>query len=873
MECVSDGEVPPSEKRLHNICRDELPFVGRSSQIAELQRGLNQLGLGKTAIVHVKGPSGAGKSSLIEQFLDETENRESAVILGGRCYERESVPYKALDSLIESAIRHLEALPSEIVTDILPKNVDALARVFPMLKRVPAVNQLSAESSVVSDPLQVRQRAFGALREMLLNWSQRQDIVLFIDDLQWGDVDSAAILQELISPPDPPRLLVIVSYRSEQVEGNACLEALESVESDAAGGVERLEVQVGALTPQETRDLVSLLVSADQRLSEAAIHRIVEDSRGMPYFVAELVRQAKVDGDSHAPSIALDDVLWNRIQGLPAQPRRFMETLAVAGQPLSVRIVTNAANVPEFNPKHLNYLRSVQLVRTAGPNIDDQVEVFHDRIRESVAARLDRDTLVLHHGRLGETLEACPQIDPETLAIHFHAAGRAEKACHHFTLAADEATEKLAFQRAARLYRQAVELRPIQGDEKRSLYTKLGNALAYAGLGAEAADAYQTAAEEVEGLERLQLQRDAAYQYLITGHFDKGRAGFENVLKAVGMKLQRSPRQALVSLLFRRGWLRLRGLRFRERKTEGIPALHLARLDTCWSLAIGLSVIDVIRGADFQVRGLLKSFRAGDPERVARALAHEVIHNAANGTLSQRWTTELLEAAEEVSRRVDSDYCRGLLLLARGGAAYMEGRFREAAELNTAAVGLFCSRCRGVTWELDTGHTYLQWALVNLGEIKELSILCPRLIREARERGDLYAGSNVKAYCDADRTTRGRRTVAGLADGGRRPGRMVAKGVFRPVLPGIGCPHRNRIVSRARSAGLATDHRRMAGFCAFVDGPYSTCPSAASLLARPEADYWLRFKGQTPRPRLRPPSATPVVWNEKNAVGAPHWAM
>jgi len=99
-----------------------------------------------------------------------------------------------------------------------------------------------------------------------------------------------------------------------------------------------------------------------------------------------------------------------------------------------------------------------------------------------------------------------------------------------------------------------------------------------------------------------------------------------------------------------------------------------------------------------------------------------------------------------VGQRVGSDYCHGLLLLAHGGSAFMEGRFREAAELNATAVEVFQSRCRNVTWELDTAHTYLQWALLNLGEMKRLSILCPELIKEAQGRGDLYAGSNVKAY-------------------------------------------------------------------------------------------------------------------------------
>jgi serine/threonine protein kinase len=74
-------------------------FVGRHAHLTVLAEAFAAVRQGQTVAVSIHGPSGAGKSALVQHFLDGLSERDVAVVLAGRCYEQESVPYKALGSL------------------------------------------------------------------------------------------------------------------------------------------------------------------------------------------------------------------------------------------------------------------------------------------------------------------------------------------------------------------------------------------------------------------------------------------------------------------------------------------------------------------------------------------------------------------------------------------------------------------------------------------------------------------------------------------------------------------------------------------------------------------------------------------------------
>ena len=172
----------------------------------------------------------------------------------------------------------------------------------------------------------------------------------------------------------------------------------------------------------------------------------------------------------------------------------------------------------------LALLASSRLIRGTGGPGRNEIEAYHDRIRETVVARLEPEVKRDHHRRLALALEASGAADPEVLGVHFVEGGQPDRATDHFVRAADQAAEALAFDRAAGLYRRARDLQPASAPAcvLYQLNSRMGDALANAGRGGEAAAAYLAAVLDAPAADAIELQRKAAMQFLISGHIDDG---------------------------------------------------------------------------------------------------------------------------------------------------------------------------------------------------------------------------------------------------------------------------------------------------------------------------------------------------------------
>src|SRR5262245_16391601 len=199
-------------------------LIGRESQFASLADALASFRRAKAPLsLFIKGRSGEGKTSLAEHFLAPLRKDGSLVVMSGRCYDRESVPFKALDTLVDALTSHLRSLSDTEAALLLPDDIGLLAEVFPVLRRCEVVAKAPRARLDALDQQQIRQRAFAALRLLLDRIAERTPLVWFIDDLQWGDADSAAALFEVLRPPAAPPVLFLGSFRSDEADASPFL--------------------------------------------------------------------------------------------------------------------------------------------------------------------------------------------------------------------------------------------------------------------------------------------------------------------------------------------------------------------------------------------------------------------------------------------------------------------------------------------------------------------------------------------------------------------------------------------------------------------------------------------------------------------------
>lgn len=737
------GLEPPQRSR-------PLPLIGRSRHLQVLDSAFAGLARGRTQSIFVFGRTGTGKTTLIRSFLKGLTTHEEAVVLSGRCYERESVPYKALDNLFDALARYLKSLPARRIASVLPPDVGHLARVFPVLEGVPAVAAARREAPELPDPQELRIRAFAALRELFRRLAKDVPLVLAVDDLQWGDADSANLLADVLGAAQAPVLLFLGSFRTE--DADECPFLVEIRRSIAArpSPPEHRELSVEALTLSEARELTLALLGRDDPVARAQAHVVARESGGNPLFIDELVKHiqggAPIDHWEAIGKLDLDEVLWQRIGRQPEEAQRLLGTVAVSGRPISQATAFQAAELDAGARVALASLRTARLIRLIGQADHEEIEIYHDRIRETVVAHLPPDRLRWHHERLAQALAASGTVDPELLAGHYRGAGDLARAGEFYARGANQAAAALAFDHAARLYGTALSLHTGSPEAALALKRKLGDALGNAGRGSEAADVYLDAAGSAPCDETLELKRLATTQLLISGDIDRGLSLLRTLLDPLGLRMPETPARSLISLVCHRALLRARGLRFRPRDEASIPIRSRARIDLCWSAVAGLSMYNPIRGADFQARGLLLALQAGEPFRIARAIAMEAAHLSTVGPSVERRVTSLIATASALADALDSPHARGMVELVHGISSLLFGRWKAAITALDRSERQFRDHCTGVAWERDTGHNLAMWALFQTGDLPELRRRWTVLSREAQERGDRYAASSLNTF-------------------------------------------------------------------------------------------------------------------------------
>jgi eukaryotic-like serine/threonine-protein kinase len=729
------GLTSPLEVRI------QAPLVGREEDLEALRLALAGARGGHFRTLLLSGPFGVGKSALLRVFLKETSHRESrAVTLMGRCFEQETVPFKGMDGLVDALSHRLRRLPPADVEALLPRDLPLLVQLFPVLRQVPVLAAAAGEDPRVPEAPEEassrRQDAFRALRVLLARMALGRSMVLALDDFQWADADTVALLMELIRPPEAPCLLLVVSYRDEGTPLPPHLAAF--LEALREAGVPREERTLGPLEPPLAEALARSLVTAPERAQA-----IARESEGQPWLIQELAFQdGQAPGGGEART-SFRRLVSDRVQALPEPARDILHLLALAGYPLPWDLVRRTALDPTPGPDPVAILKSHHLVRISGKPAQRVLEVYHDRIRTEVLASLSKDQQREGHLRLAQALETSGRPrDSQALSIHYLAAGDPLLAAQHSAEAARQCDAALAFGRAAALYRRAIALLPAEDPRGTELRVHLATALVNAGHSWEAAEEY-LALVQARPLAARRFLRRAAEEYFRSGHVAEGFRMATAVLEDLGLRIPSSPLRALLSFLYHRFRLTLRGMAFRERPAERIPEARLERLDALWSLAMGLGPSDLVRAVDFQTRHLLEALRTGEPRRFVRALAHEAALRSTRGVAAAPSVQRILGRTLALAEQSGNPEAMGRAQLAAAIAATAQGQWRAALNWADQAETTLDRCASGVVYETRMAQCFCLRNAFLLGDLPAVRRRYAGIVQESRAQGDLLTSTNL----------------------------------------------------------------------------------------------------------------------------------
>lgn len=535
----------PSEKR-RVAGFTNLALVGREAPVAALHAAFDCAMSARSGAVLVHGRSGFGKTALVEAFLADAR----AIVLRGRCYEHESVPYKALDTLVDALAVALRGPLAGRVATCLPDDVAALGAVFPVLMRVPEIAARAAAGLASTEKL--KERAMRALARLVLRAAEAEPIVLFIDDLQWGDADSAAALVDMCGVPGA-KLLLVATCRTEQGGANGLVQRL--LEPKRAAYVTEL-----ATAPLSFDDLRSLAERILEGLpgARALADRIASEAAGSPYFAMELARHAASQGGVSAKVSSLHEVICARVATLSGDAKKLLGTIALAGAPLSSRIAANVCELDSHaQARHvLLELRRGSFVSVAGTGGTMLVDTLHASVREALTSQLTVTERQGGHLAIAIAMEKLGVGgDVHAIARHYVEAGPLAEPSKVFavcTAAAKGAAATFAFEQAyAHLARAAEIARDAGLALDRGFHDRIGVAAARSGRLDIALGHFANAlSAAVSPLERSRLRLEISRIYL--AQMDTSAAGREarQGLAELGYDGETSSVLALLRALF-----------------------------------------------------------------------------------------------------------------------------------------------------------------------------------------------------------------------------------------------------------------------------------------------------------------------------------
>jgi predicted ATPase/signal transduction histidine kinase len=414
-------------------------LYGRKHEIQRVLAAFERASTGTATLIMVSGNAGIGKSALIrEVYRPLTVQR--GYFIAGKFDQYRNSPYAALLQALRALITQILTESQERISawrtqllDALHGNVDVLVDVCPELALI-----TGPQSSVATiPPADARHRFQQAVRALLgVFASPEHPLCMFLDDLQWTDADTLALLAELMHAARTLPLLIIGAYRDNEVGPTHPLElTLEKIE-EQGGRIERL-----ALAPLALDDVTSLVAAAlsmpaAEVVPLAALLRA--RTGGNPFFLRAFLTALYEDGllapaptgwrwdtdriRQRGVTDNVVDLMVDRIQRLPQGTQEMLRVAACLGNELELGILAVAAGRPLDAMAHELWPAIAEELVLALDPVHSAVELAsggvaircrfaHDRIQQAVLSTSDEQALAALHATVGRRM--LDQLGPE----------------------------------------------------------------------------------------------------------------------------------------------------------------------------------------------------------------------------------------------------------------------------------------------------------------------------------------------------------------------------------------------------------------------------------------------------------------------------
>jgi DNA-binding SARP family transcriptional activator len=429
----------------------DTPLVGRDAEQTRLQETLESVRAGVGGrLVGILGAAGIGKSRLAGELVAEA-SRQGWRVLFGRAWEPERIlPFAPwVSALRDGGVSGV----ADIVQILAPVWRIELARLLP---------ELAHREDPPPPPRGDDRILFEAIGELLRGLSDRQPLVVWLEDIHWADEMSLRLLAFLGRRLATWRLLLVATAREEELGDAATLRhALEDLERDGSG----FSLRLAALSEDETLALVDALSRGSRFTATAAAvgTRVWKLSRGNPFVAVETVRTlathltAASPGDRVPLAPRVRTLVLRSLERLGDTGRQIIDLAAVVGQEAEFALLQQASALDDAGAAAAT---DEGIRRSVLRSVGERIDFTHDWFREVVSAEIPRNRRRLLHRRVAEALESlyAGDLDAHALALaqHHREGERWDRAALHFWKAGGQAMARAAYREAVASFDQAL---------------------------------------------------------------------------------------------------------------------------------------------------------------------------------------------------------------------------------------------------------------------------------------------------------------------------------------------------------------------------------------------------------------------------------